>query len=307
MDYLSPIIFDYIKLTFLRKSESHSTPSISQTATPAVDDEKKQPSTITSTPIIKLEATPIRTPYSPFPYVSISPSLSSTERSTTTTTDNTSTTDTLSNRTTLSTDVETKNISRLDKLKIQDPDLPRSLSLTSQSTSTKSTNTTRSSFISNTTRSSTTTTTLRPDRPTRYPTPPPADNLLGPAAQPPYLPAKSEYAEGLIVHRSYRPGGPCLFDLLNTLPLAQFGVLDWEILDREEEIYESDDVREEYKVMHALWARWIMLNRYFLFLFFFFLFFLFFFWLVVYSFNSYKNLFFFGVFVSFLLKEQIYS
>ena len=179
----------------------------------------------------------------------------STRRSTTTTTTSTSTT----SYGTLSKDVETKNITRLDKLKIQDPDLPpRSLSLTSQSTSTRSSNT-RSSV--STTRSSTT---ARPDRPSRYPTPPPADNLLGPAAQPPYLPAKSEYG-GPTVYHSYRPGGPCLFDLLNTLPLEPFGVLDWEILDREEEIYESDDVKEEYKVMHALWARWIMLNRYFVF------------------------------------------
>lgn len=158
-------------------------------------------------------------------------------------------------------DADTKHISRLDKLKIQEEglDLPsRSVSLTSQSTSTRLSNT-RSSI--STTRTSTT---IRPDRPSRYPTPPPADNLLGPAAQPPYLPAKSDYG-GPTVYYSYRPGGPCLFDLLNTLPLEPFGVLDWEILDREEEIYESDDVREEYKVMHALWARWIMLNRYFVF------------------------------------------
>ena len=156
-----------------------------------------------------------------------------------------------------SVDVETKNINRLDKLKIQDPDLPpRLVSLTSQSTSITKSSNSRSSV--NTTRSSTT---IRPDRPSRYPTPPPADNLLGPAAQPPYLPAKSEYG-GPTVYHSYRPGGPCLFDLLNTLPLEPFGVLDWEILDREEEIYESDDVKEEYKVMHALWARWIFLNRY---------------------------------------------
>ncbi|KAF8970426.1 hypothetical protein BDZ97DRAFT_1791330 [Flammula alnicola] len=52
-----------------------------------------------------------------------------------------------------------------------------------------------------------------------------------------------------------------LFDLLGTLPMEPFGVLDWDVLDREEEIYESDDVKDEYKVMHALWARWIMLNR----------------------------------------------
>jgi hypothetical protein len=53
-----------------------------------------------------------------------------------------------------------------------------------------------------------------------------------------------------------------LFDLLDTLPTKEFGVLEWEVLDREEEIYESDDVKEEYKVMQALWARWIMLHRY---------------------------------------------
>ena len=52
-----------------------------------------------------------------------------------------------------------------------------------------------------------------------------------------------------------------MFDLLGTLPMKEFGILDWEVLDREEEIYESDDVKEEYKVMHALWARWIMLHR----------------------------------------------
>lgn len=162
--------------------------------------------------------------------------------------------------------VDTKSISRLDQLKIQeDSDFPpRSVSIASQSTSTRSSNT-RSSVsttrTTTTTATATTTTTVRPDRPSRYPTPPPADNLLGPAAQFPYFPAKSEYG-GPTVYHSYRPGGPCLFDLLNTLPLAQFGVLDWEILDREEEIYESDDVKEEYKVMHALWARWIMLNRY---------------------------------------------
>ena len=153
--------------------------------------------------------------------------------------------------------VESKDIVKLEKLKIQNP--PQSSPLTSQSTSTRSSN--ARSSVSTT---STSTTAIRPDRPSRYPTPPPADNLLGPAAQPPYLPAKSEYG-GPTVYHSYRPGGPCLFDLLNTLPLDPFGVLDWEILDREEEIYESDDVKEEYKVMHALWARWIMLNRYFVF------------------------------------------
>ncbi|EDR04559.1 uncharacterized protein LACBIDRAFT_330486 [Laccaria bicolor S238N-H82] len=96
--------------------------------------------------------------------------------------------------------------------------------------------------------------------PSRYPTPPPRDNPLGAAAQPPYFPAQSDYG-GPSVYYSCRPGGPSLLDLLDTLPLEPFGVLDWAVLDREDEIFESDDVKDEYKVMHALWARWIVLNR----------------------------------------------
>ena len=96
--------------------------------------------------------------------------------------------------------------------------------------------------------------------PSRYPTPPPHDNPLGAAAQPPYFPAQSDYG-GPSVYYSCRPGGPSLLDLLDTLPLEPFGVLDWAVLDREDEIFESDDVKDEYKVMHALWARWVVLNR----------------------------------------------
>jgi len=43
--------------------------------------------------------------------------------------------------------------------------------------------------------------------------------------------------------------------------MEPFGVLSWAVLDREEEIFECDDIKDEYKVMHALWARWIMLYR----------------------------------------------
>jgi hypothetical protein len=57
-------------------------------------------------------------------------------------------------------------------------------------------------------------------------------------------------------------GGPRLYDLLNKLPLDEFGVLAWVILDREEEIFDIDNVRDEDKVMQALWFRWIFLNRY---------------------------------------------
>ncbi|KAG2063903.1 hypothetical protein BDR04DRAFT_1110967 [Suillus decipiens] len=84
------------------------------------------------------------------------------------------------------------------------------------------------------------------------PTTPPRSDPLGPTAQYPYLP------DGVY---SCRVGGPRLYDLLNTLPLHEFGVLAWVILDREEEIFDIDDVRDEDKVMQALWFRWIFLNR----------------------------------------------
>jgi len=108
--------------------------------------------------------------------------------------------------------------------------------------------------------STTTSSTQKTPRPSRFPSPPPLSNPLGPAAQPPYLPAKSEYG-GPDIFYSCRPSGGCLYDLLNTLPMEPFGVLAWDVLDREDEIYDSDNVKDEYKVMHALWARWIVLNR----------------------------------------------
>ena len=43
--------------------------------------------------------------------------------------------------------------------------------------------------------------------------------------------------------------------------MDEFGIMSWAIIDREEEIFELEDVRDEDKVMLALWNRWIMLNR----------------------------------------------
>ncbi|KAJ3733011.1 hypothetical protein DFJ43DRAFT_272692 [Lentinula guzmanii] len=94
----------------------------------------------------------------------------------------------------------------------------------------------------------------------RYPTPPPADNPLGPAARYPYLPATSDDGK-IVIQYSCRAGGPYLYDLLDLLPLDEFGVLSWLVLDREAEIFENEDISDESKVMHALWSRWIMLNK----------------------------------------------
>ncbi|KZT02913.1 uncharacterized protein LAESUDRAFT_386888 [Laetiporus sulphureus 93-53] len=93
--------------------------------------------------------------------------------------------------------------------------------------------------------------------PERYPTPPPPDDLLGPSAQYPYLLDGANAEE----YYSCRPGGSRIYDLLNALSLEPFGVLSWVIVDREEELFEMDDIRDENKVMMALWNKWIMLNR----------------------------------------------
>ncbi|KAJ7188349.1 hypothetical protein C8R46DRAFT_1054518 [Mycena filopes] len=85
-------------------------------------------------------------------------------------------------------------------------------------------------------------------------------NPLGPTARFPFLPAKSEYG-GPDVKYSVRFGGPKVYDLLGTLPMKEYGVLAWAVLDKEEEIFESDDIPDHHKVMHALWGRWIFSNR----------------------------------------------
>lgn len=61
---------------------------------------------------------------------------------------------------------------------------------------------------------------------------------------------------------SSRPGGEqMLYDLMAGLSMKPFGVLAWSVIDREEELFELADTRDEDKVMQALWSRWIMLNR----------------------------------------------
>ena len=80
------------------------------------------------------------------------------------------------------------------------------------------------------------------------------DDFLDPSIRPPYLPFKT-------VEFSCRPNGPKLYDILGAKSLDQFGILGWSVIDREEELFEMDGVRDEDKVMQALWCRWIMVNR----------------------------------------------
>jgi hypothetical protein len=89
-------------------------------------------------------------------------------------------------------------------------------------------------------------------------TAPGAPDPLGPKAQKDYRQYMS-YAKTL---PSSRPGGEqMLYDLISGLPMKPFGVLGWSVIDREEELFELVDTRDEDKVMQALWSRWIMLNR----------------------------------------------
>ncbi|CCM01232.1 uncharacterized protein FIBRA_03280 [Fibroporia radiculosa] len=107
----------------------------------------------------------------------------------------------------------------------------------------------------------TTSSSLRGSLPGRYPTPPPQSNSLGPAAQYPFLPEPIGDEDMQHMPHSCRIGGPKIYDLLNTLPLEPFGVLSWAIVDREEELFETDEIPDGQKVVLALWNRWIMLNR----------------------------------------------
>ncbi len=43
--------------------------------------------------------------------------------------------------------------------------------------------------------------------------------------------------------------------------MEEFGIMSWAIIDREELLFEMEDVRDEDKVMLALWNRYIMVHR----------------------------------------------
>lgn len=87
----------------------------------------------------------------------------------------------------------------------------------------------------------------------------PANDHFFPRVKPPYLPATAE--DGSVVRHSCRPGGPRLYDLLGLLSLKPYGLQAWSVIDHEEEIFETDDKRDEDAVMCALWNRWVFLHR----------------------------------------------
>ncbi|KAI0251948.1 hypothetical protein BJV78DRAFT_400949 [Lactifluus subvellereus] len=64
-----------------------------------------------------------------------------------------------------------------------------------------------------------------------------------------------------ILRFSCRPCGPRLFDLVARYPISDYGLTSWSLLERDEELFEIDDVRDEEKSMQALWNRWIFSER----------------------------------------------
>lgn len=78
------------------------------------------------------------------------------------------------------------------------------------------------------------------------------DDPLGP------LPNADDYES---LRFSCRPCGPRLFDLVARFPASDYGLTSWSLLERDEELFEIDDVRDEEKAMQALWNRWIFFER----------------------------------------------
>jgi hypothetical protein len=87
-----------------------------------------------------------------------------------------------------------------------------------------------------------------------------ASDPLGPLGVYPYaFPDVHDDKDRLIT--SCRPCGPRLFDLVAGQPMSNYGLTSWSILERDEELFEIDDMRDEEKAMQALWNRWIFSER----------------------------------------------
>jgi hypothetical protein len=80
---------------------------------------------------------------------------------------------------------------------------------------------------------------------------------LGPLAAFPYFPTSDDESH----HFSCRPCGPRLFDIVARFPASSYGLTSWSLFERDEELFEIDDVRDEEKAMQALWNRWIFSER----------------------------------------------
>lgn len=89
---------------------------------------------------------------------------------------------------------------------------------------------------------------------------PRARDPLGALRTHPYL-SSSVGDDSYSLGFSCRPCGPRLFDLIARDSISDYGLTSWSLLERDEELFEIDDVRDEEKAMQAMWNRWIFFQR----------------------------------------------
>jgi hypothetical protein len=63
------------------------------------------------------------------------------------------------------------------------------------------------------------------------------------------------------IQYSNRVTGTGLVDLLDCLDMEKIGALKWYTLEKEDDLMEWDDTRDEQKIMMALWCRWMLFSR----------------------------------------------
>ena len=90
---------------------------------------------------------------------------------------------------------------------------------------------------------------------------PSARDPLGALGTRPRLSSSVDNDNDSLLGLSCRPCGPRLFDVMAEVPISEYGLTSWSLLERDEELFELDDVRDEEKVMQALWNRWIFFKR----------------------------------------------
>ncbi len=90
---------------------------------------------------------------------------------------------------------------------------------------------------------------------------PSARDPLGALGTRPGLSSSADDGNDGLLGLSCRPCGPRLFDVIAKDPISKYGLTSWSLLERDEELFEIDDVRDEEKAMQALWNRWIFFKR----------------------------------------------
>jgi hypothetical protein len=84
---------------------------------------------------------------------------------------------------------------------------------------------------------------------------------LGALGSRPGLSSSADDGNDGLLGLSCRPCGPRLFDVIAKDPVSKYGLTSWSLLERDEELFEIDDIRDEEKAMQALWNRWIIFKR----------------------------------------------